>query len=139
MANKKRRRPVGYGNPPVEHQFGPGQSGNPGGRPPGAKSLKTVLAEEQSQRVSATDSQGKTRSYSKLQLVVKRLIEKAAKGDVRAIAKLIELNIQVFGIEDGTERKAHADRRDGDIIEDYLQRRINEELARRSNADGEGQ
>lgn len=31
--NKDNTGKVGYGKPPVEHQFKPGQSGNPGGRP----------------------------------------------------------------------------------------------------------
>lgn len=34
---------VGFGKPPVEHQFKPGRSGNPRGRPKGAKSLMAAL------------------------------------------------------------------------------------------------
>jgi hypothetical protein len=36
---------VGYGRPPRAHQFKPGQSGNPTGRPRGAKSEATMLRE----------------------------------------------------------------------------------------------
>ena len=32
--SKKKNQEVGYGRPPQEHQFKPGQSGNPKGRPP---------------------------------------------------------------------------------------------------------
>jgi hypothetical protein len=34
---------VGPGKPPKEHQFKPGQSGNPKGRPPGRKRKKTSV------------------------------------------------------------------------------------------------
>ncbi|MDP9412852.1 MAG: DUF5681 domain-containing protein [Pseudomonadota bacterium] len=36
MSNSKKNKqakPVGYGSPPEEHQWKPGQSGNPYGRP----------------------------------------------------------------------------------------------------------
>jgi hypothetical protein len=36
---------VGYGQPPVASRFKPGTSGNPKGRPRGAKNLKTLVKE----------------------------------------------------------------------------------------------
>lgn len=130
---RKQTRPIGFGSPPVEHQFKPGQSGNPRGRPKRARNLKSILSEEQSERVRVTDSQGRSRRYSKLQLVIKRLLEKAAKGDVRAISKLVELNIQLFGLDPDAARSATVDKRDAEIIEQYLERRVEEEIAKRGD------
>jgi hypothetical protein len=43
MSDKKRDYQVGYGKPPKDTRFKKGQSGNPRGRAPGAKNLKTLL------------------------------------------------------------------------------------------------
>ena len=46
---------VGYGRPPKEHQFQPGQSGNPFGRPKGARSFKSDLRDELGEVISVSD------------------------------------------------------------------------------------
>jgi hypothetical protein len=89
--------PVGYKRPPKRHQFPPGRSGNPRGRPRGAKGLKQILQSEFAERIVVT--KGDTRlKISKLQMIVKRELEKALAGDQRAIEHLISLNIQMFGL-----------------------------------------
>lgn len=90
---------VGFGKPPKSGQFQKGQSGNKKGRPKGARGLKTDLKAELGERVSITEN-GKTRKLTKQQLVVKRLTTSAAKGDIRAISKLIDLVTTTFGVED---------------------------------------
>ena len=92
-------KPVGYGNPPKETQFKPGQSGNPRGRARGSKGLRAELKSELNELVEVTID-GRQRKISKRRLIIKSLTAKAAKGDVRAADKIISLLIQAEGFED---------------------------------------
>ena len=87
----------GYKRPPKKHQFQPGRSGNPKGRPRGAKGLKQILQGEFSQRMQIMEGD-RPLKVSKLQLIVKRELEKAMAGNQRAIEHVISLNIQMFGL-----------------------------------------
>ena len=57
---------VGYRRPPIVTRFRPGQSGNPRGRPRGARSVSTVIAAALSERVAVTEN-GQRRHISKLE------------------------------------------------------------------------
>jgi len=81
---------VGYGRPPAHSRFRPGQSGNPNGRAKGAKNLVTVLTKALNERVAITEN-GKRRSISKLEAAIKQLVNKAAGGDAKAIALLLNV------------------------------------------------
>lgn len=81
---------VGFGRPPLEHQFSKGQSGNPSGRPKGSKNLSDVIAASLAQRVTVTID-GKRRSISKLDAAVTQMANKAAAGDRHAAKLIIEL------------------------------------------------
>ncbi|HJU84176.1 MAG TPA: DUF5681 domain-containing protein [Holophagaceae bacterium] len=83
----KRPYAVGYGKPPRASQFTQGQSGNPAGRPKGARNLTTVLKGALEERVVVTE-RGRPRSLSKLEVMVKQLVNKAAGGDLRAFAQV---------------------------------------------------
>ena len=45
---------TGYGKPPKDHQFKPGQSGNRKGRPAGAKSFKAMILATLREKVTVT-------------------------------------------------------------------------------------
>lgn len=80
---------VGYGRPPQAAQFKPGQSGNPKGRPKGAKNLVTLFREELERPVPVTQN-GRTRMMSKARVAVIQQVDKAAKGDAKAFAALMK-------------------------------------------------
>ena len=80
---------VGYRRPPAVHWFKKGQSGYPTGRPRGCKNTKTLLAEELSSTVTIREG-GKSKKVSKRQLMVKRLANKAAEGDPKAIEMIFK-------------------------------------------------
>ena len=110
---------VGYGKPPKDHQFQPGQSGNPGGRKPGSRGLKTDLNAELSSTLTITINKQPI-SGTKQRLMLKSLATRAAAGDVRASALLLPLILQIFGIEDrGAERRSLS-AQDQAILEDML-------------------
>lgn len=90
-----KRHSVGYKNPPKHTQFKPGASGNPKGRPKGTKNLKTDLYEEINERIQVTEG-GQIYSISKQRALLKRLFEKAMKGDVRAAALLLKNIMLLF-------------------------------------------
>jgi hypothetical protein len=81
---------AGFRKPPRHGQFKPGHSGNPKGRPKGAKNLATLLGRTLSERVLVTEN-GRRRSISKLEAAVKVLVNKAASGDAKFMHQLLAL------------------------------------------------
>jgi len=90
---------VGYGKPPRRTRFTKGQSGNPRGRLPGAKNLKTLLSEALNEFVIVTESGGR-RKITKRQAIITQLVNRSATADWRAIKILLDL---VRDIEGQTE------------------------------------
>ena len=71
-------------------RFKPGQSGNPKGRPKGAKGLNTIVRETLGGKLAVRTSEG-TRKISKIEAVLQKTLEKALKGDARAQFELMKL------------------------------------------------
>lgn len=115
---------VGYRKPPKKHRFKKGQSGNPKGRPKGAKDLKSVLDNELNERVTINEN-GRKRTLSKLELTIKQLATKAAKGDSRATEKLLDYVMRLAD-PDGDRSAADepASYEDAAILERALARRM---------------
>lgn len=79
---------IGYRKPPRHTQFRKGHSGNSRGRPRGARNLATLLDEVLGERVVINES-GRRKTASKLQVIVKQMVNKAAQGDYRSIQLLM--------------------------------------------------
>jgi hypothetical protein len=90
---------VGYGKPPRHTRFAKGQSGNPRGRPPGAKNFTTLLEEALDEPVTVTENGGR-RKVSKRRAIVTQLVNRSATADFRAIKLLFDI---VRDIERQTE------------------------------------
>jgi hypothetical protein len=82
--------PVGYGNPPMATRFKPGVSGNPRGRPKGARNFNTIVAATVSERLVVTEN-GRRKRITKIEAAVKQLVNRAAGGDTRSTQLLIGL------------------------------------------------
>jgi len=97
---------IGYGKPPSSTQFVKGRSGNPNGRPKGSQNLATLLAKAGRQRVRISEN-GRTRHVTKFEATMLQLLNKAASGDLKAIAELLDW-IKSFAASDQTALAAAA-------------------------------
>ena len=88
MPPDERDYEVGYGKPPRHSRFVKGQSGNPRGRPPGAKNMKTLLTKALNELVVVTDNGGR-RLVTKREAIVTQLVNRSAKPDFKAIPILL--------------------------------------------------
>jgi hypothetical protein len=111
---------VGYKHPPKEHQFQRGQSGNPAGKPKGARSFKSDLRDELNELVPITDG-GREIEVSKQRLLIKRLVASAIEGDTRAIATVVSFCVRAFEHGDGDDMSEASE--DRDIIQAFARGR----------------
>ena len=84
---------VGYKKPPLHSRFKNGRSGNPRGRPRGAKNFSTVLNDALNQRVVVTEN-GRRRKISKRELGIRQLVDKFAMAEVQATRLLLGLMLE---------------------------------------------
>ncbi len=81
---------VGYRKPPKHTQFSPGRSGNPKGRPKGAKSCKADLLEELGERIPVREG-NRWRRLTKQRVFLKALMTRALNGDTKYASLLISI------------------------------------------------
>jgi hypothetical protein len=111
---------VGYGRPPERTRFRPGQSGNPNGRPKGAKNV-TVMARAALERKVPVVAKGVRQKMTVREVSVRKLSDKALTGDQRALAFLLALAEQRPS-EPAAPGAAVSDSHDLEIIQEFLKR-----------------
>ena len=110
--------PVGYKKPPTTYQFKKGQSGNPKGRPKGVKNIATDIKEELEEYVSITEG-GNSFLVTKQRALIKALLSKASKGDVRAAQTLLNLKAEVDHQQNEKESTAWFSEEDEELIAQF--------------------
>ena len=112
-----------YRKPPKASQFKPGQSGNPRGRPKGARNLKTDLLEELRAFVEVPTTGG-VRRITTQKAILRALVEKARNGDLRAIQHLTSLIDRVIDDDSRSEAPATGlESNDRAILDEYSEER----------------
>ena len=124
MTNKDSKYKVGYGCPPKEHQFKPGQSGNPKGRPKKNNHFAEAVLDEMSEMITVQEN-GKLTKITKKRALAKRLIADSLSGKVSAIKILTPILAGETKITKDLEEELTL--QDSQILEDYIQRRLSNE------------
>jgi hypothetical protein len=105
----------GYGKPPKDTRFKKGQSGNPRGRPRGAKNkqsmanyerLKGMIYDEIYRKIMVNEEHGSVQ-MPMIQAVLRSAVVKAAKGDHRSQKLVIQLGAEVERADLHEHRKYH--------------------------------
>ena len=122
VRNRRARYAVGYGRPPTSSQFQPGQSGNPKGRPKGTRNASS-MARDALERTTNVKVKGTWRKMTIRKAAYRRVGEKAAAGDAKALDYLLSLESEEHppGPDQAeTERSAAEDLV---ILQDFFDRR----------------
>lgn len=81
---------VGKGKPPKEHQFSPGKSGNPKGRPKGSKNVQHILSKILGEKITVTDA-GKKMVVDKFEGAMRVLVNKSFEGSPSSLKLLLDV------------------------------------------------
>ena len=86
--DKKNHYQVGYAKPPRKTRFEKGRSDNPAGRVKGSKNVSKLLLEALGEPVVVNEN-GERKRITKVEAMLKQLVNKQASGDARSIQLLL--------------------------------------------------
>jgi hypothetical protein len=121
MADHDDSYEVGYKKPPSSTRFTKGQSGNPKGRPKGAKNLANLLFKIGRERVRVQVN-GRPRTITKLEAILLQLANKAISGEDRAAREILHLHSLYEGSEQSGTEEVDLHERDQTVMQSILKR-----------------
>jgi len=112
---------VGYRRPPKSGQFKKGQSGNPKGKPKGSLNFMTQLEKELNGSIVVTEN-GKKKKITKLEAIIKRMVNSAMNGEGKAINAMFDL-LKKTGKLDEIEMKDLVPENYKDILDNFIKKK----------------
>ncbi len=116
------RYKVGYRRPPISTRFQPGQSGNPKGRPKGARN-NVSMAQDALEQTIRVRTNGTAQIMTVREAAYRRLAERAVGGDLKALQFLLGLENQQDPAGSSQPDADMFSNRALEIVEDFLDRR----------------
>ena len=107
---------LGYGKPPKAYQYKPGQSGNPKGRPKGAKNRETILRELLNSKITMR-REGKARKITVMEGIFHKMVEDSLKGNIKSATFLLN-QLASIASNHGSESEISTD--DKAVLDAYL-------------------
>ncbi len=118
MSEHQQPKRGGYANPPPEHRFQPGVSGNPKGRPRGSRNMANEIDLILSGRVDVTKNGRRERS-TRRKVIAEKLVVRAMRDDHKAIEIVLKLEGHAqLQAAVGTSASGHSITREVTIAED---------------------
>ena len=112
---------IGYRRPPKDSQFTKGKSGNSKGRPKGTKNFLTLLEKELGQSIVVNEN-GKRKTITRLQAMVKRMVAGALQGDHKSLLTLVDV-LRKTGQLDETSQGSLLPDNYSNLLDNYVAQR----------------